>query len=460
MRPRTPLARVLLATLPLLACHATTGDSAPGAEAPEVQASSSEESAHGDPAAGAAQASEALQSSASSPAAQSPQAGGWRPDFRAEMSGAPYPRETSETLAALVPREPSGDESDERARRAFATLAPEEQADLIAWFTSECGRYGIFQETLIRYVVDSAERDADSWPDLKALEWYDPEVHCPAQPIPRVPLAADFAEVQSVRARILSAAGWRRLDSGWMVDYGARTLVRLPHQRDARRVFENGLLGMAPDWDLAEALVELALDDGSLQKSFQAFDHAYTDRWGGVYPGITLYDAHVAGAQMPIEMPDVDTLGLVHDLLGDWETWTAPVHPDKQADLYAKIAELFRDVSRHRGLRQNLARTYLCGSADLRERYANNLDNFHALWESCGSDPATLRERLPTPDGWADFLQGWNDSLVADLTVYYRGLDRHTTLERNRTAIRGILLRLLGEYGALDRIDTMPAYDQ
>jgi len=378
-------------------------------------------------------------------------------DWRREMSGAPYPRATTETLAVLVPREPSGAESDARARQAFEALTPAEQLDLIAWFESECGRMGTFQDTLIRYVVDASETAEESWPDLQPLTWYDPEVHCPAQPIPRVPLAPDFPEVVGVRNQILGAVGTRRLDSGWMVDYGARGLVRLPRQKDARRVFENGLLGMAPGWDLAEALVELSLDDGSLQKSFQAFAHAYTDRWGGVYPGITLYDAHASRGQ--IEMPDVDTLGIVHDLLGDWTTWVAPVRGDQQQDLYARIAELFRDVSRHRGLRQNIARTYLRGDAELRDRYANNVDNFHALWESCTSDPACLRARLPDAEGWAGFLQSWNDSLVADPQPYYRGTDRHATLDRNAHAVRETLLRLLGEYGAYARIEALPAYD-
>src|SRR5262249_50281580 len=143
--------------------------------------------------------------------------------------------------------------------------------------------------------------------------------------------------------------GTRHLDSGWMVDYAARGLVRLPRQKDTARVFENGLCGMAPDWDLAEALVELALDDGSLQKSFKAFAHAYTDRWGGVYPGVTLYDAQSSALvyQVTVEMPDVDTLGLVHDLLGDWDTWRAPVPGEQHDALYARLAELLKPILHH-----------------------------------------------------------------------------------------------------------------
>jgi hypothetical protein len=261
----------------------------------------------------------------------------------------------------------------------------------------------------------------------------------------------------AVRNQILSAPGSRQLDSGWMVDYAARGLVRLPHQNDPRRVFENGLLGMAPDWDLAEALVELALDDGSLQKSFQAFGHAYTDRWGGVYPGVTLYDAHASHTQ--IEMPDVDCLGLAHDLLGDWQTWTSPVPAEQHTDFYAKIEELFRAVSRHRGLRTNLARTYLCGNAELRDNYMHNIDNFHALWESVSSRPADLFPKLPNGEGWRDFLQGWDDTLVADQDLAFRGMRRHAALDRDAHRVRATLIRLLGEYGAFTRIETLPPFD-
>jgi hypothetical protein len=375
-----------------------------------------------------------------------------------EMRGAPYERAYTETLAVVPPRELSGAAADERARRAFHALSEKEQRDLLDWFTVECEKANTFQGTLIRFILDSEERARDSWPALAAPTWYDPSVHATGQPIPRSPLAPDAPEVLAVRNQILGAPGTRALDSGWMVDYGERTLVRLPGQNDPVRVFENGLLGMAPDWDLVEALVELRLDDGSLQKSFQAFGHAYTDRWGGVYPGITLYDAHAA--LTTIEMPDVDALGILHDLVGDWQTYQSPVPAEQHAELYAKIEDLFRPLVRHRGLRTNLARTYLCGSAELRDSYRHNLDNFHALWDSVASDPASLRPQLPDDARWREYLQGWDDQLRATPALYLSGTSRHAALERDRQTVRTTLVRLLDEYGATARVETLPPYDQ
>jgi hypothetical protein len=367
-------------------------------------------------------------------------------------------RPTAPVLAALVPREPSGPEADARALRAFAALPEKEQRDLLEWFTVECEKLRTTQGTLIEYVLDNAVRPEEEWPALAPLTWYDDMEHTPANPIPRVPLVADAPEVVGVRNKILAAVGTRRLDSGWMVDYAARGLVRLPHQDSPERVFRNALLGMLPDWDLAEALVELSLDDGSLQKSFAAFGHAYTDRWGGVYPGVTLYDAYASLTQ--VEMPDVDTLGVLHELTGDWTTFVAPVPGEQHEPLYARIGELFKPLLRHRGLRTNLARTYLCGNAELRDFYANNLDNFHALWESVASDPNVLREQLPADSAWREYLQGWDDSLQASPELFSAGARRHAALDREAHAVRATLLRLLDEYGAIQRIETLPAFDE
>ncbi len=388
----------------------------------------------------------------------SPAGAGSAPDWLGrEQRGAPYARAKAESLAVLIPREPTRAEADARARRAFGALKPGEQKEVLEWFDFECKNLGTFQSGLLRYVLDGEERDPKEWPDLAPLAWFDPELHAPAQPIPREPLEAGAAEVAAVRNQILSAAGSRALDGGWTYDYATRGLVRLPNEPDLERMFQNGLLGMPPNWDLAEALVERALDDGSLVKTFQAFAHAYTDRWGGVYPGVTLFDAHASNTQL--EMPDVDTLGLVHEALDDWSTWKSVVPPNQHESLYGKIAELFAQVHRHRGLRTNLARAYLCGTTELRDSYQHNLDNFHALWESASSDPAQLAARLPDPEGWYDFLQSWADSFASDVEVYHKGLVRRATLDQNSNLVRQKLLWILDQFQAFRRIEKLPPFD-
>ena len=375
-----------------------------------------------------------------------------------ELEGASFPRQYTDTLELVVPRELSGAEADGRARRAFLALTQAEQLDLLEWFTVECDKLRTFQGTLIDFILDAEASPGEGWPELAPAPIYDPNVHAPGQPIPRRPLAASAPDALAVRNQLLAAPGVRRLDSGWMVDYAARGLVRLPHQGDPVRVFENALLGLAPRWDLAEALVELKLDSGALQKEFAAFAHAYSDRWGGVYPGVTLYDAYAAIST--IEMPDVDTLGLVHELLGDWTSYTAPVPAEQHDELYVKTNEIAKRLIRHRGLRTNLARTYLCGTTELRDGYAHNLDNFHALWESVSSDPATLAAQLPDDAGWRDYLQSWADRTMSEDQLLMRGTLRHAQFERDQEAVRATMLRLLGEYGAYAKIETLPPFDE
>ena len=135
--------------------------------------------------------------------------------------------------------------------------------------------------------------------------------------------------------------------------------------------------------------------------------------------------------------------------------------PGEQHDaLYGRLTDLLKPILHHRGLRTNLARTYLCGNAELRDNYMHNVDNFHALWESASSRPADLCAKLPDAEGWYDFLQGWDDTLATDPDLAYRGARRHATLDRDAQRVRATLLRLLGEYGAFTRIETPPPFDQ
>jgi hypothetical protein len=304
-------------------------------------------------------------------------------------------------------------------------------------------------------VLANADVSEGDWPTAEQPAWFDPEVHADQQPIPRTLLDPSSAAARGVGRQIFGNIAPRRLKSGWVYDYARRSLVRLPDAYDSARLFENALLGLPPGWDLAEALVERALDDGSLQRHFAAFAHAYTDREGGVYPGITLYDAWASRTQ--IEMPDVDTLGVIHDVLDDWHTWTSVVPAEAQPSLYGRIAELFQLAHHHRSLRHNLARAYLCGSTELRDGYQHNLDRFHTLWETARSIPAELAQRLPDAAGWHDFLQGWSDQLDGDIPLFLKGVNRHFTLDNDARLVREKLLWVLDQYGAYQKLDAAAA---
>jgi hypothetical protein len=228
-------------------------------------------------------------------------------------------------------------------------------------------------------------------------------------------------------------------------------VVRTGDDRDPTAIFENALRGYPPGTDLAQALVERALDDGSETKLFAAFGHAYTDREGIVYPGVTLYDAHGSGVE--IEMPDVDSLGLIHDIDGEWKRWVAPVPATQHDELYKRLAEHFGRARRYRGLRQALAMTYVIGSAALRDSYAGHRDRLHTLWDTVASTPADLVPTLPdaSEKKWKDFLEKWSAKVDRDKKLTLAGQSRRAQLDRDSAAVRGTMIRVLEQMHAMER---------
>ena len=144
-----------------------------------------------------------------------------------------------------------------------------------------------------------------------------------------------------------------------------------------------------------------------------------------------------------MEMPDVECLGIVHDLLDDWKTWRAPVR--KQQPLYDKIGELFFPARQHRGLRHALAVAYLVGDSGALGAYSSNHHQLHALWEECASTPPRLTQQLPPSKGWRAFLEGWREHVDGAQGLQAKARNRHLALDRSALATRALILRILRE---------------
>ncbi len=331
-----------------------------------------------------------------------------------------------------------------KARADFAALTPDEQREFIDWFANDAKDFGTFANVLMKYVLDSEPTDRGLWPELEALAPYDTKKHAEAQIIERHPLKPDAPAALDAQEQILGAIPARRLRSGWVYDYVSREPRRLANERDPKREFDNALLGLPPGWDYVEVLVERALDDGSEQKLATAFAHPYTDRVGAVYPGITLYDANASNTA--IEMPDVDSLGIIHDVLNDWTTWKAMVPAEQQDSLYAKIHELFLELQHFRGLRHNLARAFICGTTELRDDYQANLDRFHSLWEQTRSMPSELATRLPNAKDWLAFLTKLVDEYGKDEATALKAMQRRLVLDDAARFTHDRLLAYLDQY--------------
>jgi hypothetical protein len=320
-------------------------------------------------------------------------------------------------------------------------LEPDVRVEIVEWFRSEVVWLDTFQNKLLRFVLDDQPRDPGTWPIAEPAPCFDPATHAPAQPIPRKPLSESGAEVRKKREEFFYRVPERKLDSAWTYDYAARELRRTQRLDDPERIFRNALKGFPPDLDLAEALVEMALDDGAEQQCAAAFAHAYTDRLGNVFTGLTLYDAWASGSNM--EMPDIDNLGVIHDLLDEWKKYKAPVPTGKQKRLYDEVGELFLAIHRQRGLRHALAMAFLTGYPALRDNYGANLERFHALWDTHESTPEKLRAALPAAKDWQSFLEKWIAKHDRSKALGEAGLKRRDALHNDGLWVRKTLVDIL-----------------
>ncbi len=347
---------------------------------------------------------------------------------------------------APVRAAPTRADEDARAKAAFQALSAGERKEFLEYLELELRQAGLFQNELVRFVLREDARAPAAFPEAAAPTWYDPATHAPAQPIARHALAADDPALLEARRELLAAEPPRAIVSAFRYDYGRREVVRLPGWDDAERILSNALAGYAPLHDLAEALVEKALDDGAQQKTLAAFAHTYTDRSGRAFPGITLYDAWSSGAE--IEMPDVDTLGLLHELRDDWTTYRAPVPEPQHARLYKSLGDLFRDASRQRGLRHALALCYLEGRL-----------NLHLAWEKASSTPAKLAPTLPTPAGRETWIAALIEKGRSKTDAWQAAELRRDTLARAGELVRATVLAGLQEFGAYKKLESPPPKD-
>lgn len=287
-----------------------------------------------------------------------------------------------------------------------------------------------------------ARSSATPLPPGANAPFFDPKVHAPGQPIARKRLPAGHAKVKPIVASARPEPDPRAPRLAFDYDWGRGAVVRVAEPDEPEAVFENALAGLPPDADLARARV-LALLDRPEERALQAaFAHAYTDRDGNVYP-VTLYDMWATGTTM--EMPDVDTLGIVHEVLDEWQRWKAPVPTAQHGELYKTIGDLFQRARRSRELRLTLAELYLAPSTVLRKGYETQTLNLQALWAAVESDPARLARELPGGEGWEAFLAAQAERGKRDPKHYALGRRRAAQLRRDGEALRVALGAALEE---------------
>ncbi|HPF14916.1 MAG: hypothetical protein H6830_04340 [Planctomycetes bacterium] len=335
--------------------------------------------------------------------------------------------------------------SDEAMIAAWVALTPEQRREASEWFALEARSLPIFQNTLIRYLKGTLDKDPYDWPEPAAQATFDPQVHAPAQPIPRVPVDPASSEYKKEFERLVGWKTPRRLRSAWAYDYAQRSILRIGDPHDPETLFRNGLAGFVPDLDLGEALCQMQLDDGSQQAVHAGFAHTYAQRTGASFPGISLYDAWNSGRE--IEMPDVECLGLLHTLLNDWKSFKAPV--SNQKPLYAKIEALFVPIQRARALQTSLARCFLIATPVLHDGYQGTEAFLHNEWETHQSDPALVRKDLPPSDRWEAWMEKGQKELRKDEAAQAASLNRRQHLAWGESQVRALWVHVLQGMGSL-----------
>ncbi len=355
---------------------------------------------------------------------------------------------------ALSPPAPAQDAepapSDDRLREAWSFLLPEEQFEVCEWYRAEVSYLDTYQNKMIAYVLGGEERDRGTWPAPEPTPYFDPEVHCPAQPIPRQRLDPNSNAAKRAVKLFGQGNAADPLRRSWAYDWASGEIVMLAEETDPTVLFENAMRGLPPLIDLAEALVLRRLDDGEERVALAAYAHAYTDRSGNVFPGVTLYDAWSSGREF--EMPDVDTLGILHTVYNDWRSYKAPVPANKQKPLYDKIGEAFLTAKRHRGLREALAANYLRGNALPNDIYKSSALAFNALWEEATGVPEELAKELPKAKDWKKYMERLVKQQKKKKFVE-AGQNRLAWLESERVRVKATLVRVMTEFGALDRTE-------
>ena len=341
--------------------------------------------------------------------------------------------------------------SDRILRRYYRRQKKAQRRDLVEWLRLELRSSGSFQNRVLATLLKREPGSPDMWPALDGLRHYDPEIHTPnlKKKVRRRRLSAKSSKGKKATKAFLPEPAEGDFDSIWTYHWGDRVVYRNGERVEPDRIFENALKGHPPDVDLLHALALKNLDDGREEKILAAFSHAYADRDGNVFPHVSIYDAWSSGKTL--EMPDIDVLGIVHDVLNDWKTWTAPIAPRDHGEVYGKIGELFKRARRYRALREVLAKCLVTGKPVLGGGYDSSLEVLHVFWDEHGSDPYRLAESLPDGTTWREFLVAWQGRFGREPELQARGRKRRQVLEADARRVRSTLVWVMREYGALPK---------
>ncbi|MCA8953000.1 MAG: hypothetical protein KDE27_26045 [Planctomycetes bacterium] len=263
--------------------------------------------------------------------------------------------------------------------------------------------------------VAGFERGIASYPRPASEVFYQPKDYAPVA-APRHLIAAGTPEHRRATAAMTRFTFLTDLHACVGFDWRLGKAVRLAEGIDDDRRFENYVRGYMPGSDHAIGQILETLDHDIEQRRLaNYFEHLYADRNGGVYAGVTMFDAWNAG--VVVEMPDTDAIAFAREIL-QTSSFVAPIPPDRRRTrLYDKVRAAFASHREYRTLRLAAAAAFVAAEPKLDPTYLPLVRRCRWLWLQCNYDVDRFRQRLVEMGDRTTFLAEIDRAIESSLEV-------------------------------------------
>lgn len=256
-------------------------------------------------------------------------------------------------------------------------------------------RIGELQDpTLLR--VEAYGDPAASFPAQKERVHHSTAEFAPVAPS-RKRIAEDDPRNKKVRSDFPTVRLLRDLVPQVAYDWLHGEAATVPTPISTRERFFNLCAGYPPAADRAVAKLLAVLDRDADQRDIASWsEHAYADRDGRVFDGVTLYEAWYSGRV--VEVPDVDAIAFARRILVT-DSFVSPIPEGLRRDrLYDQIRATLKRHREYRTLCESAAAAFVAAEPELDPTYQPLVDRMQLLWSEHGNDPASFAKKLTESD--------------------------------------------------------------
>lgn len=281
-------------------------------------------------------------------------------------------------------------------------------------------------------------------PERGPLPFFDPDEWTGGVAAPRHVIPASDPKHVAVRASAPHIEVLGDLHRRFAYDWGRGILVREPTALSFAQRFANLLHGYPPGSDEAFAKLQAALDWDASQEPLRAyFEHAYCDLDGGVYDGVTIYEAWYAGTT--VNMPDVDVIPFAVKILGD-KSYRSPIPANARRErLYAQIRDKALAYRQYKTTVEAAAAAFVCAEPKMDPMYARMVPRFHYLWKQHGDDVARVHGVLTSMRTRDRLIAEVDGTVVSDPDAMATRDRRKSELAAMAARVRDAALTALSE---------------